>query len=110
MDSVKYEDFSKLEIRVGQILSAERIQGADKLLKLSVDTGEEAPRTLVAGLALRYAPEDLAGKKIVVLCNLEPKTMKGVQSEGMLLAAGETHESIQLLVPDGDAPIGTRIY
>lgn len=110
MDQITYPDFSKLEIRVGEILSADRIEGADKLLKLSVDTGEETPRTLVAGLALSYLPEELVGKKIVVLCNLEPKTMKGIQSEGMLLAAGETHDAIKLLVPDGDAPNGTRIY
>ena len=83
---ITYDEFSKIELRVATILSAEKIEGADKLYKLSVDLGAEK-RTLVAGIAQHYVPEELAGKQIVVVANLAPRTMKGVSSQGMLLAA-----------------------
>ncbi|HUJ32079.1 MAG TPA: methionine--tRNA ligase [Candidatus Acidoferrum sp.] len=80
------EDFAKVELRVGVIKSAERIQGADKLLKILVDIGDEV-RQVLAGIALSYAPEDLTGRKVVVVTNLAPRKMRGLESNGMLLAA-----------------------
>ncbi len=80
------EDFAKVELRVGVIKSAERIQGADKLLKLLVDIGDEV-RQVLAGIALAYAPEDLVGRKVVIVANLAPRKMRGLESNGMLLAA-----------------------
>jgi len=80
------EDFAKVELRVGVIKSAERIQGADKLLKLLVDIGDEV-RQVLAGIALAYAPEDLIGRKVVIVANLAPRKMRGLESNGMLLAA-----------------------
>ncbi|HUA00348.1 MAG TPA: methionine--tRNA ligase subunit beta, partial [Candidatus Aquilonibacter sp.] len=80
------EDFAKVELRVGVIKSAERIQGADKLLKLLVDIGDEV-RQVLAGIALAYSPEDLIGRKVVIVANLAPRKMRGLESNGMLLAA-----------------------
>ncbi|HTZ99129.1 MAG TPA: methionine--tRNA ligase subunit beta, partial [Candidatus Aquilonibacter sp.] len=80
------EDFAKVELRVGQIKSAERIQGADKLLKLLVDVGDET-RQILAGIALAYSPEELIGRKVVIVANLAPRKMRGLESNGMLLAA-----------------------
>jgi methionyl-tRNA synthetase len=84
---ISFEDFQKLELRVGKVETAERVAGASKLLKLSVDLGEPEKRTIVAGIAQAYAPEDLLGKFIVIVANLEPAVIRGIRSEGMLLAA-----------------------
>ena len=83
---ITYEDFQKLDLRIGTMQSAERVEGTDKLLKLVVNLGSEK-RQLVAGIAEKYLPDDLQGKQIVVLANLEPRTLRGVESQGMLLAA-----------------------
>jgi methionyl-tRNA synthetase len=83
---ISIDDLAKVDLRVGVIKSAERIQGADKLLKLQVDIGDEV-RQILAGIALAYAPEELVGRKIVVVANLAPRKMRGLESNGMLLAA-----------------------
>jgi len=83
---ITIDDFAKVELRVGVVKSAERIQGADKLLKIMVDIGDEV-RQVLAGIALAYAPEDLVGRKVVVVTNLAPRKMRGQESNGMLLAA-----------------------
>lgn len=83
---IAIEDFAKVELRVGQIKSAERIPGADKLLKLLVDVGDEV-RQILAGIALAYSPEELIGRKVVIVANLAPRKMRGLESNGMLLAA-----------------------
>jgi len=83
---ISIDDLAKVDLRVGVIKSAERIQGADKLLKLQVDIGEEV-RQILAGIALAYTPEELIGRKIVVVANLAPRKMRGLESNGMLLAA-----------------------
>jgi methionyl-tRNA synthetase len=83
---ITIDDFAKVELRVGVIKSAERIQGADKLLKVLVDIGDEV-RQVLAGIATSYAAEDLVGRKVVVVTNLAPRKMRGLESNGMLLAA-----------------------
>jgi len=85
---INFDDFTKVQFRTGKIQSAEKHPNADRLLVLKVDVGEEAPRTIVAGIAGRYAPEDLAGLTVVVVVNLKPAKLRGIVSEGMLLAAG----------------------
>jgi len=102
---ISLDEFSKLDIRVGVVRSAERVPGTTKLLKLTVDLGEE--RTLVAGIAEHYTPEELVGKSIVILANLEPKVIRGIKSQGMLLAA-EAGGSMALLTVDREVPPGTR--
>ena len=88
-DTITYDDFAKLDLRVATVLEAELHPNADRLLVLTVDVGEEAPRTIVAGIKSKYAPEDLVGRQVVVVANLKPTKLRGVRSEGMLLAAGE---------------------
>jgi methionyl-tRNA synthetase len=106
---IQYEDFAKVELRVAQILTAEKVEKADKLLKLTVDVGEPSPRTIVAGIALAYPdPATLVGKRIVVVANLAPKPLRGIESHGMLLAAGEPPNLQVVTVGEGIAP-GTRV-
>jgi len=104
---ITFEDFKKLEIRIGKILSAQKVKGADKLLKLEVDIGKEK-RQLVAGIAQYYEPEELINKQIPVLVNLEPRKIRGVESQGMLLAAVEGKAPI-LLHPDKEVSPGSLI-
>ena len=100
--TIAYDDFAKLDLRVGVVVSAERVKKKDKLLDLRVDTGGAGPRRIIAGIAAAYAPEALVGKKVVVLCNLAPRDFgKGLVSEGMLLAA-EAGGELFVLTPDGD--------
>ena len=104
---ITYDDFARVDLRVGLVQAAEKVPKADKLLRLTVDVGEDAPRTIVAGIALAY-PEhlDLVGRRIVVVSNLAPRALKGITSQGMLLAAGEPPSLVT--VGEGIAP-GTRV-
>ncbi len=101
-----FEDFQKIELKIGKIEAAEPIPGADKLLKLSVDTGEK--RTLVAGIAKHYAPSELIGKNIIVITNLEPRAVRGILSQGMLLAA-DAPGNVVLLTADKPVAPGTPV-
>jgi methionyl-tRNA synthetase len=104
-----YDDFAKVDLRVGVVVSAERVAGKDKLLSLRVDVGEPDPRPIVAGLALSFRPEDLVGKRVVVVCNLEPRKFgKDLISHGMLLAVGAS-EALKLVTVDGDVAAGTKV-
>ncbi len=85
---IEFDDFTKVQLRTGRVVSAEGHPNADRLLLLKVDVGEGEPRTVVAGIAQRYAPDDLVGKDVVVVVNLKPAKLRGILSEGMLLAAG----------------------
>ncbi len=104
-----YDDFSKIDLRVGAVLAAEKVKGKDKLLKLSVDVGESAPRTIIAGLALTFQPDDLVGRRVVVVANLAPRDFgKGLVSFGMLLATGPS-EALKLATVEGDVKPGDRL-
>jgi methionyl-tRNA synthetase len=98
---VSYEDFQKLDLRVGRILTAEPVPKATRLLKLTVDVGEEQ-RTVVAGIAASYQPEALAGKSIILVANLAPRTLRGVESQGMVLAA---ESDGQIILASFDTPV-----
>lgn len=106
-DTITYDHFSKLKIRVAEVISAEKVEGADKLLRLQVSLGEEQ-RQIVAGVAMFYAPDQIVGKKIVMLTNLEPAKIRGVVSNGMLLAADVDGRAV-LLTPDTDVPAGSKV-
>ena len=96
--------------RIGQIKKAEQHPNADKLLVLTVDLGEEAPRTIVAGLAKNYKTEELENKKAVFVANLEPVTLRGIESNGMILAGvSEDKEDINILSVDEKVPSGTKV-
>ncbi|MAJ97421.1 MAG: hypothetical protein CMI56_02285 [Parcubacteria group bacterium] len=105
-ETITIDDFAKLDIRLGTILEAERVPETDRLIKCSVDVGEGEPRTIVSGIAHIRDPENLVGKQVPYILNLEPRTIKGVESNGMLLALGEG-EAFALLHPDKAVPAGT---
>jgi methionyl-tRNA synthetase len=103
-------DFTKVELRVGEVLTAERIPKADKLLLLTVDVGEEKPRQILAGIAQHYTPEQLLGRKIAVVANLKPRKMRGFESQGMLLAASVGDEGKPVLATfTEEVPNGARL-
>ena len=104
---ITFEEFEKVELRVAKILTAERVEGANKLYKLTVDLGSEQ-RTVVSGLVPYYTEEELIGKKVVLVANLKPAKLRGIESQGMLLAAGEG-EIVKLLTIDGDVEIGSIV-
>jgi len=104
---VTFEEFKKLDLRVGKIIKAEKINGSEKLLRLEVDTGKEK-RQLVAGIGKFYNPEEIIGKEIIVIANLEPKIIFGIESQGMLLAANVDGQPV-ILTPDKEVPAGTKI-
>jgi methionyl-tRNA synthetase len=103
---VSIKDFQKLDLRVGTIKSVEPVAGSKKLLKILLDIGEE--RTIVAGLAGLYAEPDLVGKQVVVIANLEPVKLMGVESNGMVLAA-EDNTGVHLLRPDAETAPGSKV-
>lgn len=103
---ITIDDFSKVELKVAEILAVEDIEGADKLYKLEVDLGDEQ-RQLVAGIKEAYSKEDLIGKQIIVIVNLEPAKLRGVESQGMLLAVDG--EQPVILIPEKKVPNGTKI-
>lgn len=105
--SITFNDFSKLEIRIGKVLSAEKVEGTDKLLKLEVDFGS-LKRQIVSGIAEFYKPEDLIGKDFPFFINLEPRIIKGVESQGMILAV-DTGLSVVLLNPDKEVEPGSTV-
>ena len=104
---ISYEDFKKLDIRIGKILSAEKIENSDKLLKLEVDFGEEK-RQIVSGIAQHFTPESLIGKEAPFVVNLEPRVLRGVESAGMILAAS-ANDKVVLLHPGEEVPPGSII-
>lgn len=106
-ETISYDEFARLDLRVAEVVAAERIAGADKLLKLTVRLGPET-RTIVAGIALHYAPESLLGRRIVVVANLKPARIRGVESQGMLLAASEA-EKLALVTLDGAIESGSQV-
>jgi len=105
---ISMKDFQKVELKVGKVLSADDHPDADKLHVLRVDVGEETPRTMVAGLRGHYQADELVGKLIVVVTNLEPARLRGIESHGMLLAAQEG-ERVVLLTLDKEAAAGSPV-
>ena len=106
---INIEDFKKIDIVVGKILSAEKIPETDKLLKLSVDLGETMPRQIVSGISL-YFPDCsvLVGKKCMFVGNLEPRVIRGIESQGMIFAISTEDDKFSLFEPSVDMPIGTK--
>jgi methionyl-tRNA synthetase len=106
---ISIDEFLRVDLRVAQVLKAELIAGADKLLKLDLDVGELGPRSIFAGIRAAYDPAALVGRLIVVVANLEPRKMRFGVSEGMMLAAGPGGKEIFVLSPDSGAAPGMRI-
>ncbi len=107
MSIISYDDFTKLDIRVGKIVSTEKIPGKTRIIKGTIDLGEEK-RDVIIGGAEFYEPEDMVGRQVIVITNLEPKKMAGVVSNAMLLAADVNNKPYWLTVNE-DVPLGTQI-
>lgn len=107
VDVIGIEDVAKVQLKVGLVLSAERVEKSAKLIKMKVDTGEE--RQIVAGIGKAYEPEYLVGRKIVVVANLKPAKLMGIESQGMLLAATDDEGTLSILGLDRDVKQGARV-
>jgi len=107
---VSFEEFAKLDFRVAKIIDVQPVPGATKLYQLKISLGNEE-RTLAAGIAQHYAPDELLGKRIIIVANLDPRKVRGIESQGMLLAAVSEDESIvSLVAPDNeDVPLGSKV-
>src|SRR5580693_1595327 len=108
-EQISYDDFAKLDIRIGVVVAAEMVPDADKLIKCTIDLGPEiGTRTIVSGIAQWKKPEELVGKRLPYIVNLAPRMLRGVESQGMLLAASDEN-GVALLQPERDVPPGTKL-
>jgi methionyl-tRNA synthetase len=105
---IVYDDFGKLDLRVGTILTAEKVEKADKLLKLQIDLGFEK-RTIVSGIAQHFSPESLVNKQVMVVANLAPRKMRGIESQGMILTAEQPDGKLILVSPDSVTVSGSTV-
>lgn len=104
---ITIEDFVKVELKTGKVLEAQRVEKSNKLIVMKVDTGEE--RQIVAGIGKAYTPEELVGRTIVVVTNLEPAKLMGVESNGMLLAASDEEGNLAVITPEKSIKAGARV-
>ncbi|MEI6494865.1 MAG: methionine--tRNA ligase subunit beta [bacterium] len=114
-DKITYDDFKKVEMRVAKVLEASPVEGSEKLLKLIIDAGDKdeagaaISRQIVSGIAKYYTPEEMVGKQIVVVANLEPRSLMGLESNGMIIAAHGEDGSAVIVEPDKDVPAGSSL-
>ena len=109
---IEFKDWEKLDLRVGKILEVEDIEGADKLYKLTIDLGDKiGKRIICAGIKEYYSKEELKNKKVIVFVNLAPRKFRGIESQGMVLAACTENETeVVLVTPEKDIEVGNRVY
>jgi methionyl-tRNA synthetase len=105
---IQFDDFAKLELKTATVTACEKVAKADKLLKLEVDLGSEK-RTIVSGIAQHYTPEEMVGKQVIVVTNLAPRKMKGIESQGMILTAEDSDGKLQLLKPENVVSPGSNV-
>ncbi len=109
MENIQFEDFTKIDIRIGEIKSAEKVEGADRLLIFSVDLGEENERQIISGVAEHFLnPEDLIGRQVPVVINLEPRKIMGLESQGMILYISDD-DGLTTLEPKREVKLGSQI-
>ncbi len=107
-ENINYDEFSKIDIRTATVLEAEKVPGTSKLLKLKIDCGTDI-RTIVSGIAEFYEPEKLLGKQILVVANLEPRTIRGIESKGMILMAEDSKGNLSLVTPETKTENGSTV-
>lgn len=107
MSLVNFNDFEKIDLRLIKIISAERVENSEKLLKISAEIGEEK-KQIIAGIGKFYSPEDLIGKTVVAIVNLEPRMIVGLESQAMILA-GKSEDDLSLIIPEKDLPFGIKL-
>jgi len=105
---ITFDDFKKIDLRVARVEKAERVEGSEKLVRLEISLGDET-RQIVAGIGKRYEPDNLSGKNIIIVANLEPKTLMGLESQGMLLAASNKEGESILLTTMEEVAVGSEI-
>ena len=105
---IQFDDFAKIDLTTGTIIAAEKVEKADKLLKLQVDLGFET-RTIVSGIALHYQPEDIIGKQVTVVTNLAPRKMRGIESNGMILMAEDQSGKLHFINPETLIDKGSKV-
>ena len=108
MEQISLKEFSKVQLRVAEVKAAEKVEGADKLLKLTLAVGDET-HTVVSGIAQWYQPEELPGRKVVLVANLKPAKLRGIVSEGMILAADDGAGNLVLVGPEQDIATGAEV-
>jgi len=109
MDQIKYDDFAKVEFKIGEIKEAVEVEDSEKLLRLQVDFGEEKLRNVFSGIKKWYKPEDILGKKTVFITNIKPRKIMGEESEAMIFAA-ENDDQISILEMNKDLPNGSKVF
>lgn len=115
MANITYDDFKKIELKTAKVLKAEKVEGSEKLIRIEVDCGDKNEagefviRQIVAGIGLKYQPEDLVGKTIIIVANLEPRKLMGLESQGMLLAANNSEQWPILLTAMEEIKPGSEI-
>ncbi|OGG77856.1 hypothetical protein A3B35_02345 [Candidatus Kaiserbacteria bacterium RIFCSPLOWO2_01_FULL_54_24] len=108
MPEISYDDFAKLDIRIGTVVAAELVPETDKLIKCTIDFGEMGTRTIISGIAQWKTPEELVGKQLPYVVNLAPKVLRGIESQGMLLAASD-ETGVALLFSERAMPPGAKL-
>ena len=106
---ITYDEFAKIDLRIAQILAAEKVEKSEKLIKLQVSVGDLGERQIVAGIAKRYQAEELVGRKIIIVANLKPAKLMGLESQGMLLAADDGQGLLELASIDPLMPAGAKV-
>ncbi|MFA6250222.1 MAG: methionine--tRNA ligase subunit beta [Candidatus Shapirobacteria bacterium] len=110
MDKISYEDFGKVDFRVGTILEAEKVEGSEKLIRMQVDLGEMGYKTVYSGIYKWYKPEELIGKQTIFVVNIEPKRVMGELSEAMIFAAEDEEKGISLLIAEKEVENGSKVF
>ena len=111
---INIDEFSKVELKIAKVLEAERVEGSEKLIKMSLDVGDKdeagefVPRQVLAGIGKTYEPADLIGKQIVIVANLEPRSLMGLESHGMIVA-GSDDQGVVIVTPERELPPGTKL-
>ena len=103
------EEFEKVELKIGRVVACEKVAKADKLLCSRIDLGEEQPRTIVSGIAKWYTPEEMIGKQVVVVTNLKPAKLRGIESQGMVLCASDADGNLSLISPIAPMAAGSEV-
>ncbi len=107
--NLTFVDYAKLDLRIGTIVSAEKVEKADKLLKLSIDIGEASPRKVISGIAKHFTPDQVVGQQVILVANLEPRRMRGVESQGMVLMAEDSSGKLVFVQPAQVLPPGGEV-
>ena len=105
---ITIDDFAKIDLRLAKVIAAERVEKADKLLKLRLKVGD-SERTVVSGIAKHYSPEDMVGRTVVIVANLKPAKLRGIMSEGMILCAEDAEGKLGLVTVEGGFPDGSEV-